>query len=154
MTYNADGSDFYILAQSMSERFEERFQKIFDEFGEDVICGNVGENINTGSGSGRPMGKKSRNNSFSSRATTPTSSLEKLGSGSVTASKMKRAAKGEDKSAKDIIVPLDTRTRFVARLQRLSGMELGHVLKVSIRLSYSLFSLELFTSLIIDHNCR
>ena len=142
MTYNADGSDFYILAQSMSERFEERFQKIFDEFGEDVICGNVGENINTGSGSGRPMGKKSRNNSFSSRATTPTSSLEKLGSGSVAATKMKRAAKGEDKSAKDIIVPLDTRTRFVARLQRLSGMELGHVLKVSIRLSYHLFSLE------------
>ena len=130
MTYNADGSDFYILAQSMSERFEERFQKIFDEFGEDVICGNVGEHANTGSG--RPMGKKSRNNSFSSRAATPTSSLEKLGSGSVAASQIKRAAKGEEKSAKDKIVPLDTRTRFVARLQRLSGMELGHVLKVSV----------------------
>ena len=28
------------------------------------------------------------------------------------------------------IVPLDVRTRFAARLQRLSGMELGHVLQV------------------------
>ena len=27
------------------------------------------------------------------------------------------------------VVPLDVRTRFAARLQRLSGMELGHVLQ-------------------------
>ena len=31
MTYNADGSDFYILAQNMSKRFEERFSKLLKE---------------------------------------------------------------------------------------------------------------------------
>lgn len=124
MIYNADGSDFWLLAESLSRRFEERFQKILDEFGEDVICGNVG-----GSGGGRPLGKKSRNNSFSSRTATPTSMLEKLGAGSIASSQLKPKDKGDERSEK--IVPLDVRTRFAARLHRLSGMELGHVLKVS-----------------------
>lgn len=31
MTYNADGSDFYILAQSMSKKFEDRFAKLVKE---------------------------------------------------------------------------------------------------------------------------
>lgn len=119
MTYNADGSDFYLLAESFSMRFEERFQKILDEFGEDVVCGNVG-----GASGSRPVMKKSRNNSFSSRAATPTSMLERLGSGSM----LKPSEKSDKNSEK--IVPLDVRTRFAAKLQRLSGMELGHVLKV------------------------
>lgn len=119
MAYNADGSDFYLLAESFSKRFEERFQKILDEFGEDVVCGNVG-----GESGSRPMVKKSRNNSFSSRTATPTSMLERLGSGA-----MLKPSEKSDKSSEKI-VPLDVRTRFAAKLQRLSGMELGHVLKV------------------------
>ena len=31
MTYNADGSDFYILAQSMSKKFEDKFSKLVKE---------------------------------------------------------------------------------------------------------------------------
>ena len=34
MTYNADGSDFYLLAQNMGKAFDEKFAKIAAEFGE------------------------------------------------------------------------------------------------------------------------
>lgn len=34
MTYNADGSDFYLLAEDMGKQFEEKFNKIVSEFGE------------------------------------------------------------------------------------------------------------------------
>lgn len=33
MTYNADGSDFYILASNLSKRWEEKFSKMLAEFG-------------------------------------------------------------------------------------------------------------------------
>jgi len=33
MTYNADGSDFYHLAQSMSKRFEDKYTKLLKEVG-------------------------------------------------------------------------------------------------------------------------
>ena len=130
MLYNADGSDFYALAELFSRRFEERFQKIMDEFGEDVICGNIGApryHPPPASASAAPAGKKSRSNSMSNssgRATPVAQSSER----SSLARKM--AAASSSTSAASGIVPLDARTRFAARLQRLSGMELGHVLQV------------------------
>lgn len=33
MTYNADGSDFYLLAENMSKKFEEKFAKLLAEHG-------------------------------------------------------------------------------------------------------------------------
>ena len=36
MTYNADGSDFYLLAEDMGKRFDEKFAKLAAEFGEEV----------------------------------------------------------------------------------------------------------------------
>ena len=121
MTYNADGSDFYNLAESFSKRFEERFLKIMEEFGEDVVCGNV---------AGGGTGKKRSNSSGNSRASTPTpGGFERKDS--IASSQLKDAGK-KKKSNTEGIVPLDVRTRFAARLQRLSGMELGHVLKVII----------------------
>lgn len=128
MTYNADGSDFYRLAESYSNRFEERYQKLIDEFGEDLICGNIKASANEyrqpkkSSSSGR----KSRSNSFvSSGRNTPIPNLEKGASSSMTSKPEK--ANYDDAMG---IVPLDVRTRFAARLQRLAGMELGHVLQV------------------------
>lgn len=110
MTYNADGSDFYRLAESYSKRFEERYQKLMDEFGEDVIGGASVKSSAAG-------GRKSRSNSFaSSGRNTPVPNLEKGASAVANYESMG-------------IVPLDVRTRFAARLQRLSGMELGHVLQ-------------------------
>jgi hypothetical protein len=32
MTYNADGSDFYLLAKSLAKRFEEKYAKLAQEF--------------------------------------------------------------------------------------------------------------------------
>lgn len=104
MTYNADGSDFFRLGDSYSKRFEERFQKLVDEFGEDVVCGNVAA----------PASKKK-----SRISPVPNSS---------SANKKHKADKKSFDSKK--IIPLDVKTRFAARLQRLSGMELGHVLSV------------------------
>ena len=164
MTYNDDGSDFYRLAHSYSRRFEERYQKLVDEFGEDIMCGrssggnddddddadDAGGN-NDGGGSTRKTmagGRKSRSNSITSSnatdrntpllpAATPTAAAAAAansekgghgggGAGSASASKADRPGNNDSTG----VVPLDVRTRFAARLQRLSGMELGHVLHV------------------------
>jgi Bromodomain extra-terminal - transcription regulation len=37
MTYNADGSDFYILASNLSRRWEEKYSKMQTEFGFTVM---------------------------------------------------------------------------------------------------------------------
>jgi hypothetical protein len=185
MTYNEDGSDFYRLGQSYSKRFEERYQKLVDEFGENIVIPRTAatttttaattkmttkttkntttdagdddddeddadimdkvspeknSNTKTGGGGGR---SKSRSNSISTtgRNTPPPPPTVK---GGTLASKIDKvnnnnnnntSTNGDDISANDgsgngTIVPLDVRTRFAARLQRLSGMELGHVLQV------------------------
>lgn len=129
MLYNADGSDFHRLAESYSKRFEERYQKLIDEYGEEIICGNI--TANSGGGSSRPVksgGKKSRSNSLVPLGRkSPVPTLERGGASSTSLSK---ADKGNSSFDAMGIIPLDVRTRFAARLQRLSGMELGHVLQV------------------------
>ena len=157
MTYNDDGSDFYRLAHSYSRRFEERYQKLVDEFGEDIICGRSSagndddddaDDATGNNDGGGSTPRKSRSNSITSSnatgrntpllpAATPTAAAaaaansEKGGHGgggarSASASKADRPCNNDSTD----IVPLDVRTRFAARLQRLSGMELGHVLQV------------------------
>lgn len=161
MTYNDDGSDFYRLAHSYSRRFEERYQKLVDEFGEDIMCGrssggndddddDAGGNNDGGGSTRKPKagGRKSRSNSITSSnatdrntplllAATPTATAAAAansekgghgggGAGSASASKADRPGNNDSTG----VVPLDVRTRFAARLQRLSGMELGHVLHV------------------------
>jgi len=123
MTYNADGSDFYKLADSYNKRFEERYQKLIDEFGEDVICGNSssGRSTQQRSSSRSSSGKKSRSNSFTSSGRKTPNDNTAEDNNSPDKSVVNYEALG--------IIPLDVRTRFAARLQRLSGMELGHVLQ-------------------------
>jgi hypothetical protein len=172
MTYNDDGSDFYRLAHSYSRRFEERYQKLIDEYGEDVLCGRSsggGDNVdvdvdddddddeysptgnNDGGGAsnqktkGPGGGRKSRSNSVTSPnatgrytplvpATAKSEREDDDGGSGASPSASKSAAKKSSKHNVDSmtskIVPLDVRTRFAARLQRLSGMELGHVMSV------------------------
>ena len=110
MAYNADGSDFYILAETLSKRLEERYQKLVDEFGEDCLFGRP-----PGSAGGAPRG---------ARALAPTAGRDTPG----TAAGPPRAGAARDAAAGE--VSLDDRARFAARLQRLSGVELGHVLQV------------------------
>jgi hypothetical protein len=43
MTYNADGSDFYVLAEGMSKKFEEKFAKLVAEHGDEDPAGADGE---------------------------------------------------------------------------------------------------------------
>mmetsp|Transcript_7626 Transcript_7626/g.9408 ORF Transcript_7626/g.9408 Transcript_7626/m.9408 type:complete len:167 (+) Transcript_7626:116-616(+) len=55
MTYNADGSDFFLLAENFSRRFEDRYKKIRAEFdtGDDCPGANAsGSGGGSGSGSG------------------------------------------------------------------------------------------------------
>ena len=121
MTYNADGSDFYKLADSYNKRFEERYQKLIDEFGEDVICGTSGSSAQQRSSSRSSSGKKSRSNSFTSSGRKTPNDNTAEDNDSPDKSVVNYEALG--------IIPLDVRTQFAARLQRLSGMELGHVLQ-------------------------
>ena len=137
MTYNADGSDFYRLADSYRKRFEERYQKLIDEFGEDVITGNV---VTDGRGTTTARqqllsnksssGKKSRSNSLTStgRKTPIAANAEDNNNNNGGSSSAADHSSSVNYEALGII-PLDVRTRFAARLQRLSGMELGHVLQ-------------------------
>ncbi len=151
MTYNDDGSDFYRLAQSYSKRFEERFQKLVEEFGEEVIAtttavGGSGEghtrrrgNANTATATKVPRKRRksnanNNNNSVASVSTgrplTPVPNI--IGNNhpfeQTSASKALSSNRSIDYEAMGII-PLDVRARFAARLQRLSGMELGYVLQ-------------------------
>mmetsp|Transcript_15637 Transcript_15637/g.23683 ORF Transcript_15637/g.23683 Transcript_15637/m.23683 type:complete len:234 (-) Transcript_15637:36-737(-) len=50
LTYNSDGSDFWLLAKSISRRFEDRYKKIKAEY-------NVGESNDTGGASGNNKSK-------------------------------------------------------------------------------------------------
>mmetsp|Transcript_37373 Transcript_37373/g.111975 ORF Transcript_37373/g.111975 Transcript_37373/m.111975 type:complete len:295 (-) Transcript_37373:438-1322(-) len=84
--YNADGSDFFLLAESFSRRFEDRYKKIKAEF-------DTGEN--------------------DSRST----SSSKGGDSS------KSGAGGGGSS-------LDAKARFAAGLFKLTGNEMGHVLRL------------------------
>ena len=52
LTYNADGSDFWLLAKTFSRRFEDRFKKIKAEF-------NVGEDL----GDSKPESDSTKSNS-------------------------------------------------------------------------------------------
>merc|ERR1711935_1261723 len=52
MTYNADGSDFWLLAKSYARRFEDRYRKIRQEY--DVgECMDGNENVGGGGGGGK-----------------------------------------------------------------------------------------------------
>jgi hypothetical protein len=168
MTYNDDGSDFYRLAHSYSRRFEERYQKLVDEFGEDAVRGvrpsggvggggidDGGDDDDGGDAPGNGDGcattprrpnkaggrrpSKPGSNSITplAPAATPTAAANAGGggdgggggAGSASASKAENRPGGGNRDPTSDVVPLDVRTRFAARLQRLSGMELGHVLQ-------------------------
>jgi hypothetical protein len=46
MAYNADGSDFYILAQNLSKKFEDRFTKLLADHALQVPLSSSGSNNN------------------------------------------------------------------------------------------------------------
>jgi len=155
MTYNDDGSDFYRLAQSYSKRFEERFQKLVDEFGEEVIfttaaatagtaVGNDNVRSTTSTASTTKVPRKQRRKSNAATSTgrpltpVPNNSNQStilsnynssVHGGGASASKASTASNHKINYEAMGIIPLDVRARFAARLQRLSGMELGHVLQ-------------------------
>ena len=54
MTYNADGSDFYILAQTMSKKFEDKFAKLVKE----LDLGDPSVNGAAGAGAGPTLEEK------------------------------------------------------------------------------------------------
>jgi hypothetical protein len=93
--YNADGSDFYLLASSLSKRFEDRYQKILAEY-----------DASNGTGASDVMVGKNK---------------KKRGGGKDTDA---IGASGRDDAN------LDVKMAFASKLFQLSGMELGHILKI------------------------
>lgn len=120
MTYNADGSDFWLLAKSYARRFEDRYRKIRQEYdvgegmdGKDGNGGNSnnsGSNNNSGGGNKGGSGKSTKSGRSSSSGVTTASPSS--GQGSVPAGPP----------------TLDARARFGSNLFLLSGVELGHVM--------------------------
>ena len=107
MTYNADGSDFWLLAKSYARRFEDRYRKIRQEY-------DVGETVDSkdkgGSGGGGKTSKSSRSSNQSSSSVTT-------------------ASPSSGPSGVPAAPPtLDARARFGSNLFLLSGMELGYVI--------------------------
>lgn len=109
MTYNADGSDFWLLAKSYARRFEDRYRKIRQEY-------DVGECIdgkdNVGGGGGAGVGKNAKAGKPSNQSASFTTASPSSGPSSVPAAPP----------------TLDARARFGSNLFLLSGIELGHVI--------------------------
>lgn len=108
MTYNADGSDFWLLAKSYSRRFEDKYRKVKNEFdvGEDLIDEDDEEDDGDDeSDEGEPS--------------KPKSSSSKKSKESNEEQESSHPAKGE--------TSLDARARLGANIFLLNGVELGHV---------------------------
>mmetsp|Transcript_17989 Transcript_17989/g.41471 ORF Transcript_17989/g.41471 Transcript_17989/m.41471 type:complete len:265 (-) Transcript_17989:310-1104(-) len=106
MTYNADGSDFWLLAKSYARRFEDRYRKIRQEY-------DVGECIDSkDKGSNTGGGKSAKSGRSSSQSSGFTTASPSSGPSSVPATPS----------------TLDARARFGSNLFSLNGVELGHVL--------------------------
>lgn len=109
MTYNADGSDFWLLAKSYSRRFEDKYRKVKNEFdvGEDLIDEKEEDDDDEGdeSDEGEPSKPKSSSSKKSKESTDENESTH--------------PAKGD--------TSLDSRARFGSNIFLLNGVELGHV---------------------------
>ncbi|VEU43223.1 unnamed protein product [Pseudo-nitzschia multistriata] len=105
MTYNADGSDFWLLAKSYARRFEDRYRKIRQEY-------DVGETLDGGDAGGASGGGHPSKASRSGRSS---------GSGHASSSPSAPGASAPPPA-------LDARARFGSNLFLLGGTELGHVL--------------------------
>lgn len=102
MAYNADGSDFWLLAKSYSRRFEDRYRKVKQEF-------DVGEDL---------MDEERSDENTSKPSATTTSKSKSLSSKESSASKVEASGSPS----------LDARAKFGANIFLLSGVELGHVM--------------------------
>jgi len=106
MTYNADGSDFWLLAKSYARRFEDRYRKIRQEY--DVgECIEDKEKGHIGSGGKNAKPSRSSNQGLNFTTASPSSGPSSVPAAPPT---------------------LDARARFGSNLFLLSGVELGHVL--------------------------
>jgi hypothetical protein len=104
-TYNADGSDFYLLAESFSKRFEDRYKKI------ETDCKS-------------PCSSCHLSCHFLQFFHRCFFCLHKVDLGE---NEKKKSSTTQPKSG---AVSLDVKARFASSIFRLSGMELGHVLQV------------------------
>jgi len=105
MTYNADGSDFWLLAKSYSRRFEDRYRKVKSEFdvGEDLYDEYEGDDSDEGDPPrARTSNTKKSRDSFDGNSDSA-------------------ASPGKGKPS------LDARARFGANIFLLNGVELGHI---------------------------
>lgn len=110
MTYNADGSDFWLLAKSYARRFEDRYRKIRQEY-------DVGEGIE-----GKDNSNAASANGAKSKSSSSSSGINKNNHGISAVSSPESSSLPSEKPT------LDARARFGSNLFLLSGVELGHVI--------------------------
>mmetsp|Transcript_111996 Transcript_111996/g.321843 ORF Transcript_111996/g.321843 Transcript_111996/m.321843 type:complete len:277 (-) Transcript_111996:116-946(-) len=127
MTYNADGSDFWLLAKSFLRRFEDRYRKVRNEF-------DVGEDLEDDEDADDPRDGKSPASSTSGPSkSTPSSHAGAGASGGGGAALSKKESFAASSSSTTVApastsASLDVRAKFGANLFLLSGVELGWVM--------------------------
>jgi hypothetical protein len=117
MTYNADGSDFWLLAKSYSRRFEDRYRKVKQEF-------DVGEDLLDDDHSEEETSKKTSTATTTPTTTTTTTTTNSSKSKSSTAKESSSSTAVETSGSPS----LDARAKFGANIFLLSGVELGHIM--------------------------
>ena len=133
MTYNADGSDFWLLAKSFARRFEDRYRKIRQEC-KFTVYGIIHVYVALSHGFNFYQRYLSSNNVIFKNYCyevdvgvdlTP----DGKGSENVSSSKASKDSKGSaPNSPAGASYPLDARAKFGANLFLLSGIELAHVI--------------------------
>jgi hypothetical protein len=126
-TYNADGSDFWLLAKNFSRRFEERYKKIKAEchVGESNSMMNPTNSSNSSGSTKTPTTTTTTTSATSNNtATTTTTTTTKEGNSSATTI---GNSLGDSHRTFQGMATLDSKALVASKIFFLSGMELAHV---------------------------
>jgi len=118
-TYNEENSDFYLLAQAFSKRFEDRYRKVKNEF-------DLADDASAKATDPSPTSASSKNEKTSKKSKTASS---KTKTPAVVDTKKTAASSSTTNTASPTSANLDHRTKFAASLMKLNGIELAHVLQ-------------------------
>jgi hypothetical protein len=124
MTYNSEGSDFWLLAKAYSRRWEDRYRKIRQEFdvGEDLEEGEDDDEEEEEDGDDNDDDDEDDDEYDGGKETSP--KLDRKGS-----SRSSSKGRSSTPTVDEATAPsLDVRARFGSNLFLLSGVEMGYVM--------------------------
>jgi len=115
MTYNADGSEFYVLAQELSKKWEDKYQKLTKDF-----------QVSTNKTAAAP--KPSSTPSSSSKGSAPSSSSLPQSQQSQQQPSSQQLQSQQQQQQQLQVVSLEEKKTFARNLYKISKEELGKIL--------------------------